>query len=794
MKQKIIKSEIYFLFLVTILSFTYFYFQDSFPDSTLSISSQSESINFITYSLSSLVSVVAFYSGIWIFLPFIALASSYVFLFSKRKFFIDAAALISYSAFFLFFSYIFAPSLIGEGLRFFITENINVYLSFFFVLAFFYSSMLICFRDNFVDLNKKFFKSVKDLVTKHGPALTEFLAIVFKKAEAKFLTTKAKADKWLTEQREKEIAKAKERDREAVVSRAMAPIQEAKAEDEAMEVEESEELNTSEEVEEEVIEIEDDEESADDIEENEVELVEEENVVTVIPTKKILKPKVAKNNFISEELINSLAQQRTNKVSNQPEHAYFQDIIRRLEDKLAEFKIEARVINILKGPVVDTFELELGAGVKVSRLTSIDDDLSLALSGVPIRMVYPMKGRTTVGVEIPRNPREVIYLDDVLSSANFTDTKHRLPIAMGKNSLGEVTIVDLVSMPHMLVAGSTGAGKSVFVNTLLVSLLVKMSPDNMKLILIDPKQLELALYSKLPHLMLPVITEPKNVSMALLWACEEMERRYSILREFGVRNIDGFNEKLKNVSEEYFERIAKFYTEEDDDYELPYIVIIVDEFADLVLSRHGKEIENNIARLAAKARAAGIHLVLATQRPSVDVITGTIKNNFPSRVAFKVTSNNDSRTILNTQGAENLLGKGDMLFAYASEVQRLHSAYVDENEIEALVEKLAKMPAKFNQRAIEFIENGGTGDSEEGGTGGREMDDSFSDPLFKDAVRSVFDNKDKGASASMLQRRFKIGYNRAANLIEAMEAKGIIGPADGARPRKVIGGADQFLE
>lgn len=789
MKQKIIKSEIYFLFLVTLLSFTYFYFQDSFPDSTLSISSNSESINFITYYLSSLVSIVAFYSGIWIFLPFIALAGSYVFLFSKRKFFVDVAALASYSVFFLFFSYIFAPSLIGEGLRFWISENINVYLSFVCTFVFFYTSMLICFRDSFVDFNKKLLKTVNELITKHGPALTAFFAIALKKAEEKFVKTKAQVEKWLTEQREKEIAKAKERGREAVVNRAMVPVQDLSAE----------KIET-EEIEEEITEASEEEDETEILEdESELELVEDEsdaNVVAVVSpaTKsKLLKAKGPRSNFISEDLISSLAQQRTNKISNQPEHQYFQDIIRRLEDKLGEFKIEAKVINILKGPVVDTFELELGAGVKVSRLTSIDDDLSLALSGVPIRMVYPMKGRTTVGIEIPRNPREVIYLDDVLSSANFTDTKHRLPIAMGKSSLGEVTIVDLVSMPHMLVAGSTGAGKSVFVNTLLVSLLVKMSPDNMKLILIDPKQLELALYSKLPHLMLPVITEAKQVSMALLWACEEMERRYSILREFGVRNIDGFNEKLKNVGEDYYERIAKFYTENDDEYELPYIVIIVDEFADLVLSRHGKEIENNIARLAAKARAAGIHLVLATQRPSVDVITGTIKNNFPSRVAFKVTSNNDSRTILNTQGAENLLGKGDMLFAYGSEIQRLHAAYVDENEIEALVDKLAKMPAKFNQRALEFIENGGM-ENEEGGTGFRESDDLQNDPLFKDAVRSILDNKDKGASASMLQRRFKIGYNRAANLIEAMESKGIIGPAEGAKPRKILGGADLYLE
>lgn len=509
---------------------------------------------------------------------------------------------------------------------------------------------------------------------------------------------------------------------------------------------------------------------------------------------RLVQLKNSDNTFASSELIDSLATQRTNKINNQPEHFYFDEIIRRLEEKMTEFKVDAKVINILKGPVVDTFEIELGAGVKVSRITSIQDDLSLALSGVPIRMVYPMKGRTTVGIEIPRNPREVIYLEDVLKAKHFTDTKARLPIAMGKTSLGEVSIVDLASMPHMLVAGSTGAGKSVFINTLLVSLLVKMSPDKMKLVLIDPKQLELALYANLPHLLLPVITEPKNVNLALAWACEEMERRYSILKEMGVRNIEGFNEKLKHTSEEVLEKISKHYSEQDEEYELPYLVIIVDEFADLVLSRFGKEIENSIARLAAKARAAGIHIVLATQRPSVDVITGVIKNNFPSRVAFKVQSGNDSRTILNSQGAENLLGKGDMLFSYSSELQRLHSAYVDENEIEALVEKLGKIPAKFSQKAQEFIERGGFGDDVSNPGGFKNEEDRDDDPLFKDAVRAVFENRQKGASASMLQRRLQVGYNRAANLIEDMEKRGIVGPGSGSKPRQVLPAIEEFLD
>jgi S-DNA-T family DNA segregation ATPase FtsK/SpoIIIE len=311
------------------------------------------------------------------------------------------------------------------------------------------------------------------------------------------------------------------------------------------------------------------------------------------------------------------------------------------------------------------------------------------------------------------------------------------------------------------------------------------------LILIDPKQLELALYSRLPHLLMPVITEAKTAATSLLWACQEMERRYSIMSEFGVRNIEGFNHKLKRAPRETIDKIRKFYEySTEDTYELPYIVIIVDEFADLILTQKGKDIETHICRLAAKARAAGVHLILATQRPSVDVITGLIKSNFPTRVSFRVTSSTDSRTILNAMGAEKLLGKGDMLYKQGVDTTRIHSAYVEEDEIESLTDKLAEMAPSFDPNIMEFLENGGEEEPEmtlmsrEGG------DVSERDDKYDEAVRVVVEHR--SASASLLQRRLGVGYNRAANLIEEMEAKGVVGPAQGSKPRKVLMGSESL--
>ncbi|MBC7429928.1 MAG: hypothetical protein H7336_15040, partial [Bacteriovorax sp.] len=490
-------------------------------------------------------------------------------------------------------------------------------------------------------------------------------------------------------------------------------------------------------------------------------------------------------------LVRIVSHRKTENRVVQPEDKYFLDIITKIQAKLGEFKIQGQIINVLKGPVVDTFEWELGAGEKVARLSSIAEDLSLALSGAPIRMVYPMKGRTTVGIEVPRNPREFIFLDEIMNSKDFRETNHQLPLAMGKDAFGEANVQDLASMPHMLVAGSTGAGKSVFINSILVSLLVKKSPNQMKLILIDPKQLELALYARLPHLLMPVITEPKTAATALLWACQEMERRYSIMSEFGVRNIEGFNHKLKHAPRETVDKIRKFYDYAADvSYELPYIVVIVDEFADLMLSQKKVEIENHIARLAAKARASGIHLILATQRPSVDVITGVIKSNFPTRVSFRVTTNTDSRTILNAMGAEKLLGKGDMLYKQGVDTTRIHSSYIEESEIEALIEKLSEMAPTFSPEVLEFLENGGEEESSAAVVARDNDHGTGKDDKYDEAVRVVLEHR--SASASLLQRRLGVGYNRAANLIEEMESKGVVGPAQGSKPRKVLMGSESL--
>jgi S-DNA-T family DNA segregation ATPase FtsK/SpoIIIE len=358
---------------------------------------------------------------------------------------------------------------------------------------------------------------------------------------------------------------------------------------------------------------------------------------------------------------------------------------------------------------------------------------------------------------------------------------------MGKDAFGDVKVVDLAGMPHMLVAGATGAGKSVFINSLLVSLIVKKSPRQLKLILIDPKQLELALFSSLPHLMLPVITDPKSSAISLLWAVQEMDQRYSILKEMGVKNIEGFNKKVKTCNPEVLFKINHYYEDKQEEgYELPYIVIVIDEFADLILSKAGKEIETNVNRLAAKARAAGIHLVVATQRPSTDVVTGVIKANFPTRVAFRVSTGHDSKTILDQYGAEKLLGKGDMLYKHGVDLLRMHSSFVEENEVEGLIEKLGTIPTSYNENAMEFLENGGEGleDEDELIKGGSFTSGTSSDPMYQQALEVVTESG--SASASMIQRRLRVGYNRAANLVEEMEKNGIVGPAQGSKPRKVL--------
>jgi S-DNA-T family DNA segregation ATPase FtsK/SpoIIIE len=496
------------------------------------------------------------------------------------------------------------------------------------------------------------------------------------------------------------------------------------------------------------------------------------------------KPKKKVDSFFeSKQLIDCIATDEQKINIQGPDDEYFSSITESIQNKLAEFNIEARVVNILKGPVVDTFELELGAGVKVSKITGLSDDIGLAL-GSYVRVVIQMKGKSTIGIEVPRNPREIIYLDEVLRSESYKNSRHRLPVAMGKNAFGEPYVVDLAGMPHMLVAGATGAGKSVFINTLLVSLIVKKSHMDLKLILIDPKQLELALYQRLPHLLMPVVTDHQTASIALLWAVQEMERRYTILKEMGMRDIEGFNRKVQTASADMLGRIHQHYEDGGDSgYELPYLVIIIDEFADLILTKNGKDIETNVSRLAAKARAAGIHLVVATQRPSTDVITGVIKSNFPTRVSFRVTTNTDSRVVLDSNGAERLLGKGDMLYKNGIDLSRYHSAYVDEEEIEGLVDMLATVPSEYDSHAMDFLENGGEDEDSAHGPVTVTVG-SGKDAKYDDAVKVVIENG--SASASMLQRRLGVGYNRAANLIEALERDGIVGPQQGSKPRKVL--------
>lgn len=486
--------------------------------------------------------------------------------------------------------------------------------------------------------------------------------------------------------------------------------------------------------------------------------------------------KLSRSDEENKRLLDEYIQETSSQLeSSSPDAEYFQSIKKILEEKLAEFKITGTIINVLKGPVVDTFELELGAGVKVSRVGSASEDLSLALSGAPIRIVFPLKGKSTVGIEVPRSPREIIYLTELLKSNEFLSNRLRIPLVIGKNAFGEPVVEDLASMPHMLVAGATGAGKSVFINSVLVSLLVRLDHEKLKLILIDPKQLELSLYAKLKHLLLPVMTTPSLASCALLWATEEMERRYSLMSHTGVRNIDGYNAKIINGT--------------SPGEVLPYIVVVVDEFADLILSKHGKDIETNICRLAAKARASGIHLLLATQRPSVDVITGLIKSNFPTRVSFRVTSSIDSRTILNATGAENLLGMGDMLYKTGVETFRVHSPYIHEDEIDKIVSYLSSDEPTFDPGVMEFIEEKeeeitGSSGSKSANEGDYSSAEELEDTLLKQAIEIVLQYK--AASASMLQRRLKIGYNRAANLVEIMEKRGIVGPQQGAKPRRVI--------
>jgi len=451
--------------------------------------------------------------------------------------------------------------------------------------------------------------------------------------------------------------------------------------------------------------------------------------------------------------------------------------------KYAEFEVHGQVTHINPGPVVTTFEFKPEAGIKYSRIVGLTDDLCLALRAESI-LVERMPGKSTVGIQVPNRERETIWLREVIESQEYAGMKSRLTLAMGKDINGRITVADLATMPHLLIAGSTGAGKSVAINAMLMSMIYKATPEQVRFILVDPKRLELGVYEGIPHLYTPIITEPKIAANALRNAVREMERRLKLLAEKGVRNLEQYNQLFEGDTPSLFE-------ENSEEHRLPYLVIIIDELADLMMLDQSN-VEESITRLAQMARAVGIHLVLATQRPSVDVITGLIKANFPARVSFRVATKVDSRTILDSNGAEALLGRGDMLYlpSGSARVHRLHAPFVTEAEIHAVTEFWRSQgTAEYQQQFLEAPKEAGAGgEAGEGGEGGGAEDD----PLFNDAVRLVIEFGK--ASTSLLQRRLRIGYGRAAHLIDLMEQDGIVGAADGPKPREVLKRPDWLNE
>jgi S-DNA-T family DNA segregation ATPase FtsK/SpoIIIE len=456
-----------------------------------------------------------------------------------------------------------------------------------------------------------------------------------------------------------------------------------------------------------------------------------------------------------------------------------------LTGKYAEFDVHGQITQINPGPVVTTFEFKPEAGIKYSRITNLTDDLCLALKAESI-LIERMAGKSTVGIQVPNRDREIIWLRENIESTEFIGSKSKLTLALGKDINGRIVTADLNGMPHLLIAGSTGAGKSVAINAMIMSILYKATPDQVRLILVDPKRLELGNYEGVPHLYTPIITEPKLAANALRNAVREMERRLKLLAEKGVRNIDQYNKLFDENG------TPSLFGEGAEERPLPYIVIIIDELADLMML-DSSNVEESITRLAQMARAVGIHLVLATQRPSVDVITGLIKANFPARMSFRVATKVDSRTILDANGAEALLGRGDMLYlpSGSARVHRLHAPFVTEKEIAAVVEfwraqGLAEYEEKFLQAPREEREDGGSG------AGGDGDEEAANDPLYEDAVKLVVEFGK--ASTSLLQRRLRIGYGRAAHLIDLMERDGIVGAADGPKPREVLKRPDWLSE
>ena len=461
-------------------------------------------------------------------------------------------------------------------------------------------------------------------------------------------------------------------------------------------------------------------------------------------------------------------------VPDQEEHSAedLQALADKLSSCLEEFGVQGTVVEIKSGPVVSMIEFRPAPGIKISRIANLSHDLALALKASAVRIEAPIPGKDLVGVEIPNRKRKTVFFRSIIDSKAFQNSQQNLGMALGQDIQGQARVESLASMPHLLVAGATGAGKSVCLNSILTSFLFVHSPQELKLMLIDPKRIEMAPYADLPHLIHPVVTEMDMAKTALEWAVHEMDRRYQAMARLSVRNIEAYNAKLTQMGKELPEEMQ-------DLQPMPFLVIIIDELADLMFTA-GKEAEASIVRLAQLARAAGLHLIIATQRPSVDVVTGLIKANFPARIAFQVSSRHDSRTILDTSGAEYLLGKGDMLFkSSAGRMERIHGAYISDNEINALIDFWKhKHPAPEQVDLTEW-KHDQRGDNGNGGS-----DDISQDPLYDEAVQSVM-NSGK-ASISMIQRQMRIGFNRAARFIEQMERDGIIGPQEGSKPRTVL--------
>ncbi|WP_302653572.1 DNA translocase FtsK [uncultured Clostridium sp.] len=482
----------------------------------------------------------------------------------------------------------------------------------------------------------------------------------------------------------------------------------------------------------------------------------------------------SKENFIKIytypklDLLNNNAK---SKMKNEDKQDLF-DNANKLEDTLMSFGVEAKVLQVTKGPSVTRFEIQPSPGVKVSKIVNLQDDIALGLAASAVRMEAPIPGKSAIGIEVPNKKQTPVFLREVLDSKEFQESTKKISFALGKDITGACIVGDLSEMPHMLIAGATGSGKSVCINSLIVSLLYKYSPDEIKLLMIDPKVVELSIYNGIPHLLIPVVTEPKKAAGALNWAVNEMDKRYELFTKYKVKNIKSYNQQVDKG----------FISEK-----LPYIVLIVDELADLMMTCPN-DVEDYICRLAQKARAAGIHLIIATQRPSVDVITGVIKANIPSRISFAVSSGVDSRTILDQTGAEKLLGRGDMLYSPmgANKPLRIQGAFISEEEVENVVDfiKSSEEEVNYREEIIEHINNENLSSSSHSG------DSEENDELLDEAIKLVVEYQQ--ASTSFIQRKLRIGFNRASRIMEELEAKGIISERDGSKPRQVFIAKDEI--